>query len=59
MTALIMSGAIRELLELRKQREYQLFHDLLTGLPNRALSSSACSNSSFASRGPASPSRCW
>jgi diguanylate cyclase (GGDEF)-like protein len=37
MTALIMSGAIRELLELRKQREYQLFHDLLTGLPNRAL----------------------
>lgn len=37
MTALIMSGAIRELLELRKQREYQIFHDLLTGLPNRAL----------------------
>jgi len=37
LTALIMSGAIRELLELRKQREYQLFHDLLTGLPNRAL----------------------
>ena len=37
MTALIMAGAIRELLELRKQREYQLFHDLLTGLPNRAL----------------------
>jgi diguanylate cyclase (GGDEF)-like protein len=37
MTALIMSGAIRELLELRRQREYQLFHDLLTGLPNRAL----------------------
>ena len=37
MTALLMSGAIRELLELRKQREYQLFHDLLTGLPNRAL----------------------
>ena len=37
MTALMMSGAIRELLELRKQREYQLFHDLLTGLPNRAL----------------------
>ncbi len=34
---LLMSGAIRELLELRKQREYQLFHDLLTGLPNRAL----------------------
>ncbi len=37
LTALLMSGAIRELLELRKQREYQLFHDLLTGLPNRAL----------------------
>ena len=37
LSALIMSGAIRELLELRKQREYQLFHDLLTGLPNRAL----------------------
>ena len=37
LAALIMSGAIRELLELRKQREYQLFHDLLTGLPNRAL----------------------
>ena len=37
LTALIMSGAIRELLELRKQREYQLFHDLLTGLPNRSL----------------------
>ena len=37
LTALIMSGAIRELLELRKQREHQLFHDLLTGLPNRAL----------------------
>ncbi len=37
MTALIMSGAIRELLELRRQREHQLFHDLLTGLPNRAL----------------------
>ena len=37
LTALIMSGAIRELLELRRQREYQLFHDLLTGLPNRAL----------------------
>ena len=37
LTALIMSGAIRELLELRKQREYQLFHDILTGLPNRAL----------------------
>jgi diguanylate cyclase (GGDEF)-like protein len=37
MTALIMSGAIRELLELRRQREYQLFHDLLTGLPNRSL----------------------
>jgi diguanylate cyclase (GGDEF)-like protein len=37
MTGLLMSGAIRELLELRKQREYQLFHDLLTGLPNRAL----------------------
>jgi len=37
LTGLIMSGAIRELLELRKQREYQLFHDLLTGLPNRAL----------------------
>ncbi|HKY51272.1 MAG TPA: EAL domain-containing protein [Candidatus Limnocylindria bacterium] len=37
LVALIMSGAIRELLELRKQREYQLFHDLLTGLPNRAL----------------------
>ena len=37
LSALIMSGAIRELLELRKQREYQLFHDVLTGLPNRAL----------------------
>jgi diguanylate cyclase (GGDEF)-like protein len=37
LTALLMSGAIRELLELRKQREYQLFHDILTGLPNRAL----------------------
>ncbi len=37
LSALLMSGAIRELLELRKQREYQLFHDLLTGLPNRAL----------------------
>jgi diguanylate cyclase (GGDEF)-like protein len=37
LVALVMSGAIRELLELRKQREYQLFHDLLTGLPNRAL----------------------
>jgi diguanylate cyclase (GGDEF)-like protein len=37
LTALMMSGAIRELLELRKQREYQLFHDVLTGLPNRAL----------------------
>lgn len=37
LSALIMSGAIRELLELRKQREYQLFHDLLTGLPNRSL----------------------
>jgi len=37
LSALIMSGAIRELLELRKQREYQLFHDILTGLPNRAL----------------------
>ncbi|HEV8230230.1 MAG TPA: EAL domain-containing protein [Candidatus Limnocylindria bacterium] len=37
LTALIMSGALRELFELRKQREYQLFHDLLTGLPNRAL----------------------
>ena len=37
LTALIMSGAIRELLELRRQREYQLFHDLLTGMPKRAL----------------------
>ncbi len=37
LSALIMSGAIRELLELRKHREYQLFHDVLTGLPNRAL----------------------
>src|SRR6266542_3498920 len=37
LSALIMSGAIRELLELRTQREYQLFHALLTGLPNRAL----------------------
>src|SRR6266540_5991472 len=37
LTALVMSGAIRELHELRQQREHQFFHDLLTGLPNRAL----------------------
>jgi diguanylate cyclase (GGDEF)-like protein len=37
LTALLMSGAIRELHELRRQREHQFFHDLLTGLPNRVL----------------------
>ena len=37
LTALLMSGAIRELHELRRQREHQFFHDALTGLPNRIL----------------------
>ncbi len=37
LTALLMSGAIRELAELRRQREHQFFHDPLTGLPNRVL----------------------
>lgn len=37
LTALLLSGSLRELYRLRAQREFQYFHDLLTGLPNRTL----------------------
>lgn len=37
LTALLLSGSLRELYRLRAQREFQFFHDLLTGLPNRTL----------------------